>query len=188
MKWLDIDGARRLLILGGGDRGTLYGVFTLLRKIALLQPIEDLEVREESFAPIRILNHWDNLDGTIERGYAGRSIFWENDHVLKDLSRVRDYARLMASVGINGCSINNVNADARVVTPEYLSEVARIAEACRPWGVRLYISLNFASPREIGGVETFDPLDPAAVAFWKKTVDEVYRAAPDLGGFVLKAD
>ena len=118
----------------------------------------------------------------------GKSIFWENGHVVKDLSRVRDYARLMASVGINGCSINNVNADARVITPAYLPEVARIADAFRPWGVRLYLSLNFASPREIGGVKTFDPLDPDAVAFWKKTVDDVYRAIPDLGGFVLKAD
>ena len=188
LKWFDVDGKRRLLIVGGGDRGALYGVFSLLRRIALQQPIDSLGVREEPFAPIRILNHWDNLDGTIERGYAGKSIFWENGHVVEDLSRVRDYARLMASVGINGCSINNVNADARVVTPEYLSEVARIADAFRPWGVRLYVSLNFASPREIGGVETFDPLDPAAVAFWKKTVDEVYRAVPDLGGFVLKAD
>lgn len=94
----------------------------------------------------------------------------------------------MASVGINGCSINNVNADARVVSAEYLPEVVRIAETLRPWGVRMYISLNFASPREIGGAKTFDPLDPDAVAFWKKTVDAVYKAIPDLGGFVLKAD
>ena len=187
LKWID-DGHRRLLILGGGDRGAMYGVFALLRRIALEQAIDRLNVREEPFSPIRMLNHWDNLDGTIERGYAGKSIFWEADQVVDDLTRVRDYARLMASVGVNGCSINNVNADARVVTSEYLPEVARIAEALRPWGVRLYISLDFASPREIGGVETFDPLDPAAIEFWKKTVAEVYRAVPDLGGFVLKAD
>jgi alpha-glucuronidase len=101
---------------------------------------------------------------------------------------VADYARLMASIGINGCSINNVNADARIVTSTFLPEVARIAEAFRPWGVRMYISLNFASPRDVGGVKTFDPLDPGAVAFWKETIDEVYRIIPDLGGFVLKAD
>jgi alpha-glucuronidase len=94
----------------------------------------------------------------------------------------------MASIGVNGCSINNVNADARVVSQAYLPEVACLAEAMRPWGVRVYISLNFASPREIGGVKTFDPLDPGAVAFWKKTVDAVYSVVPDLGGFVLKAD
>jgi alpha-glucuronidase len=188
LKWLEVDGTRRLLILGGGERGALYGVFALLRRIALRQSILDGEVRETPFAPLRILNHWDNLDGTIERGYAGKSIFWEDGHVSDNLDRVRDYARLMASLGINGCTINNVNADARVVTREYLPEVARIAEAFRPWGVRVYISLDFSSPRELGGVETFDPLDPAAIAFWKKTIDDVYRAVPDLGGFVLKAD
>src|SRR4029079_1599684 len=90
--------------------------------------------RASPAAPIRIVNHWDNLDGTIERGYAGKSIFWENGNVAADLQRVHDYARLMASIGINGCSINNVNADARVVTPAFLPEVARIAKAFRPWG------------------------------------------------------
>ncbi|HEX3601597.1 MAG TPA: alpha-glucuronidase family glycosyl hydrolase [Lacipirellulaceae bacterium] len=188
LKTVAADKTKSLLIIGGGERGLLYGVFSLLRKIAVQQRVDSLDECESPAAPIRILNHWDNLDGTIERGYAGKSIFWENGHVAKDMSRVRDYARLMASVGINGCSINNVNADARVVTAEYLPEVARIAEAFRPWGVRMYISLNFAGPREVGGVQTFDPLDPKAVEFWKQTVDKVYRAIPDLGGFVLKAD
>ena len=188
IKTFDVSGKRTIAIVGGSDRGTLYGVFEVLRRIATGMPVDGVEVREDPAAPIRILNHWDNLDGTIERGYAGKSIFWDNGHVTQDLKRVRDYARLMASVGINGCSINNVNADARVVTPTFLPEVARIADAFRPWGVRMYVSLNFASPRDVGGVKTFDPLDPDAVAFWKKTVDEVYRAIPDLGGFVLKAD
>ena len=188
IKTFDHSGKHILAIAGGSDRGTLYGVFDFLRRIASGTSIDNIDIREEPAAPVRILNHWDNLDGTIERGYAGKSIFWDNGHVVKDLQRVRDYARLMASVGINGCSINNVNADARVVTPEFLPEVARIAEAFRPWGVRLYISLNFGSPRDIGGAKTFDPLDPDAVAFWKRTVDDVYRAIPDLGGFVLKAD
>jgi alpha-glucuronidase len=177
-----------IIITGASDRGVLYGTFALLRKIALHQPVDLLDVREEPYAPIRYLNHWDNLDGTIERGYAGKSIFWENGHVTSDLGRVRDYARLMASVGINGCAINNVNADVRVITPEYLPEVARIAVEFRKWGVRMLISLDFASPRKIGGIETFDPLDPQAVAFWKDAVDRVYRAVPDLAGFVLKAD
>jgi len=182
------NGKQSLAVIGNTDRGLLYGVFALLRRIATLEPIDSLEVCESPAAPIRILDHWDNLDGTIERGYAGKSIFWDDGHVTKDLKRLSDYARLMASVGINGCSINNVNADARVVTREYLPEVAQIAEAFRPWGVRVFISLNFASPRDVGGVKTFDPLDPAAVAFWQRTVDDVYRAVPDLGGFVLKAD
>jgi alpha-glucuronidase len=188
IKTFDVSGKRIVAIIGGSDRETLYGAFEVLRRIATGTPIYGVDIREEPAAPVRILNHWDNLDGTIERGYAGKSIFWDNGHVVQDLKRVRDYARLIASIGINGCSINNVNADARVVTPAFLPDVARIADAFRPWGVRMYISLNFASPRELGGAKTFDPLDPDAVAFWKKTVDEVYRVIPDLGGFVLKAD
>jgi alpha-glucuronidase len=188
LKTIQIDGHTRIVVAGANDRGVLYGTFALLRLLALHQPIDSLDVSEEPYAPIRFLNHWDNLDGTIERGYAGKSIFWDNGRVVSDLSRVRDYARLMASVGINGCSINNVNADVRVITSEYLPEVARIAAEFRKWGVRMLISLDFASPRKIGGIETFDPLDPRAVAFWKQQVDEVYRAIPGLAGFVLKAD
>ena len=188
LKSITVDGKSHLVITAPSERGVLYGAFTLLRMIGLEASIADLNVRDKPYAPIRILNHWDNLDGTIERGYAGRSIFWDKGHVTKDLSRVRDYARLLASVGINGCSINNVNADVRVISADLLPEVARIADAFRPWGVKLYLSLDFASPRKIGGIDTFDPLDPAAVAFWKRKIDEVYKAIPDLGGFVLKAD
>jgi alpha-glucuronidase len=182
------DGKTHLLITGTDDRGVLHGVFALLRRMQAGESIARLNLSESPAAPIRILNHWDNLDGTIERGYAGRSLFWESGKIVSDLSRVRDYARLMASVGINGCSINNVNADSRVVTAAYLPQVARVAEVFRNWGVKLYLSLDFASPRKIGGIDSFDPLDPRTVDFWKKTVDEVYRAIPDLGGFVLKAD
>jgi alpha-glucuronidase len=188
LKTLRNDGRTHIVIAGANDRGVLYGAFALLRKIAMHEPVDALNIRSEPYAQIRFLNHWDNLDGTIERGYAGKSIFWENGQVAQDLSRVRDYARLMASVGINGCSINNVNADVRVITPEYLTEVARIAAEFRKWGVRTLISLDFASPRKVGGIDSFDPLDPQAIAFWKEKVDEVYRAIPDLAGFVLKAD
>ncbi|HMP04805.1 MAG TPA: alpha-glucuronidase family glycosyl hydrolase [Lacipirellulaceae bacterium] len=183
-----IQSQRCLVVEAPNDRGVLYGAFALLRRLACGTALSQIDLREEPYAPIRMVNHWDNLDGTIERGYAGRSIFWEDGHVREDLSRVRDYARLLASVGINGCSINNVNADVRVITPEYLPELARIAEAMRPWGVRIFVSLNFAAPRDIGGVDTFDPLDERAVAFWKEAIDGVYQAVPDLGGFVLKAD
>lgn len=188
LRTISVDGRNHLVVTAPTERGVLYGAFTLLRMIALEAPVTDLNIRDKPYAPIRILNHWDNLDGTIERGYAGRSIFWENGHITKDLDRVRDYARLMASVGINGCSINNVNADTRVISAELLPEVARVADAFRPFGVKLYIALDFASPRKLGGISTFDPLDPAAVDFWKQKVDAIYKVVPDLGGFVLKAD
>lgn len=177
-----------LIIAGENHRGVVFGVFALLRMIALEESLENLNVRQSPYAPIRVLNHWDNLNGTIERGYAGRSVFWEGGHIREDLTRVNDYARLMASVGINGCSINNVNADVRAIDAEHLPEVARVAEVFRRWGLKTYLSLNFASPREIGGIDTFDPLDPAAVEFWNKKVAEIYEVIPDLGGFVLKAD
>src|SRR5262249_25366860 len=153
----------------------------LLRKIGLGEAIDALDERVGPFAPVRMLNHWDNLDGSIERGYAGRSIFFENDNMVENLSRVRDYARLMASLGINACSINNVNANTRVITKEFLPQLARVAEAFRPWGVRLYVSVDFSSPRKIGGLNTFDPLDPRVIDWWKNKVEEIYRAVPDFG-------
>ena len=188
LKTLKVGKRTHLVITAPNDRGVLYGAFALLRKIGLQEPVARLDISESPYAPVRFLNHWDNLSGSIERGYAGKSIFWEDGHVTKDLDRVSDYGRLMASVGINGCSINNVNADARVVSAAYLTEVAQLAAALRPWGVRVLISLNFASPRDIGKIDSFDPLDPQTVGFWKNTVDQIYRAVPDLAGCVLKAD
>ena len=181
-------GGRSIVITAQNDRGLLYGTFALLRKISLGESLADLDQKETPYSPIRWINHWENLDGSIERGYGGRSIFWENGRARADLSRVSDYGRLLASLGINGCSINNVNADPRVLSPEFLPEVVRIANALRPWGVKVLLSVDFGSPRSIGGLTTFDPLDPAVIAFWKNKVDEIYRAVPDLGGIVLKAD
>src|ERR1051325_9639340 len=135
-----------------------------------------------------MLNHWDHLDGTIERRYARASIFFANNNVVADLSRVRDYARLMASVGLNACSINNVNANPRVITAEFQPQLARVAEVFRVWGVRLFVSVDFSSPQKIGGLDTFDPLDARVAEWWKKKADEIYRVIPDFGGFVLKAD
>jgi alpha-glucuronidase len=180
--------ARYTVVAGGTGRGVLYGVFALLRKIALEQPVESLDETEIPFAPIRWVNHWDNLDGTIERGYGGRSIFWENRRARSDLSRVSDYGRLLASIGINACSINNVNADPQVLAPEMLLEIARIAAAFRPWGVRVAISVDFTSPKTLGTLDTFDPLDPRVAAWWSAKVDELYRAIPDLAGIIIKAD
>ena len=181
-------GTTHLVIASRDERGVLYGAFALLRMIALHNPLDRLDVIENPAAPIRMVNQWDNPDGTIERGYAGSSIFFENNTFVEDMSRVRDYGRLMASTGINACSINNVNADARVITREYRGQLVRVAGTLRPWGVRLFVSIDFSSPRKIGGLETFDPLDPHVAEFWKRTVDEIYRTIPDFGGFVLKAD
>lgn len=186
--WRSRGGMRHLVIAGGGERGALYGTFALLRHIALHRPIAGLQLREEPYAPVRWINHWDNLDGSIERGYGGRSLFFEGGKVREDLRAARDYARLLASLGINGCSVNNVNADVRVITPEFLPQLARLAQVFRPWGIPIAVSIDFSSPRKIGGLDTFDPLDERVAAWWRSKVEEIYRAVPDLAGFVLKAD
>ena len=188
LKTASVNGIPRLIITGPNDRGVLYGVFALLRKIGLHQPVSELDEKQAPYAPVRWVNEWNNLDGTIERGYGGLSIFFANDNVRSDLGRVRDYARLLASLGINGCTINNVNANPRAITTEFLPQIARVAEVFRPWGVRLSLSLDFSSPRSIGGLDTFDPLDARVVQWWKDKVDEIYRLIPDFGGFVIKAD
>ncbi|HET9217013.1 MAG TPA: alpha-glucuronidase family glycosyl hydrolase [Terriglobia bacterium] len=188
LKTVRNNGNRFIVITGQNDRGVLYGSFSLLRKIAFGEPVAELDHKENPYSPIRWINHWENLDGSIERGYGGRSIFWENGRARQDLSRVSDYGRLLASLGISGCSINNVNADPRVISTEFLPEIARVADALRPWGVKVVLAVDFGSPRTVGGLTTFDPLDPAVIAFWKNKVDEIYRAVPDLGGLVLKAD
>ena len=177
-----------LVVAGQNDRGVLYGAFTLLRRLGTHGDVSQLNEREEPAAPVRWINHWDNLDGTIERGYAGRSIFFDNGRVVDDLTRVRDYARLLASIGINGLTINNVNANPQVITDAFLPQVKRVADIVRPWGLAVSVAIDFSSPRRIGGLDTFDPLDPRVAAFWKDRVDAIYRAIPDLGGFVLKAD
>src|SRR5580765_356498 len=177
-----------VVIVGKDDRGVLYGAFSLLRRIAMHEPIEGLSDHQEPAAPIRWTNEWDNLDGSIERGYAGPSIFFERDGVATDLTRAGEYARLLASVGINGCAVNNVNANPRAITHDFVPQLARIARAFRPWGVSLAVSIDFSSPMKIGGLDTFDPRDPRVAAFWKDRVADIYRAIPDFGGFVLKAD
>jgi alpha-glucuronidase len=177
-----------VLITASNDRGVLYGTFALLRKLSLHEEVDHFDEQSAPYAPIRWTNEWDNLNGTIERGYAGRSIFFDADNVVSDLTRAGDYARLLASVGINGCTVNNVNANPRAITTEFLPQLARIADAFRPWGVRLSVSVDFSSPKTIGHLETFDPLDPKVTAWWKDKADEIYRAIPDLGGILLKAD
>ena len=188
LKTLTSGGVRYTVVTGSNERGVLYGAFALLRKMTLGEPVTALDERQSPATPVRWVNQWDNLDGSIERGYGGRSIFWEGGEARKDLSRVSEYGRLLASLGINGCSINNVNSDLRILTPETISQAARIAEALRAWGVQVVLSVDLGSPKTLGGLDTFDPLDPQVAAWWKSKVDEVYRAIPDLGGFVMKAD
>lgn len=177
-----------LLIAAQNDRGVLYGVFAVLRKMALYEPLDHLDEKEAPSAPFRWVNQWDNLDGSIERGYAGGSIFFEDNHVVQDLTRASDYARLLASIGIDGCTVNNVNASPRMLAADFLPQLARIADAFRPWGVRLSTSVDFASPKSVGGLNTFDPLDPAVTKWWRDKADQIYALIPDFGGFVLKAD
>ena len=188
IRWSDAPGKKSLRITGGDDRGVLYGVFALLSKIARHESLANIDETQHASASVRWVNDWDNLDGTIERGYGGRSIFFDADNVRSDLSRVNDYARLLASVGINGCAINNVNANPRVLTPEFLPQLVRIADIFRAWGVRLAIAVDVSSPMRIGGLDTFDPLDPTVAKWWRARFDEVYAIIPDLGGAVVKAD
>ncbi|MGH7994003.1 MAG: alpha-glucuronidase family glycosyl hydrolase, partial [Limisphaerales bacterium] len=188
LKAISVDGRRILIVTALNDRGVLYGTFTLLRKMALAESIAGLDDEENPYAPVRVINQWDNLNGTVERGYAGGSIFWANGHIVPDLTRVGDYVRLLASLGIDGCSINNVNADPHAIDSEHIPEIARVAAAFRPWGVKLFVCINFGSPKSIGGLDTFDPLDPRVIDFWNKKVEEIYAAIPDFGGFIMKAD
>lgn len=144
-----------------------------------------LEPQGEPYYEYRILNHWDNLDDSVERGYAGASIWnWTGD---LPVERIHEYGRLNRSIGINGSVLNNVNANPRILTPEYLKRVAQIADILRGYGIRTYLSINFASPQALKELPTADPLDPAVAGWWKDKVDEIYRSIPDFGGFLVKA-
>jgi alpha-glucuronidase len=177
-----------IVVEGGDARGALYGAFALLRLIAQERSLAVLGVSEAPSAPVRWTNEWDNPDGSIERGYGGRSIFFDEHAVRADISRVRGYARLLASVGINGVTINNVNADPKLLDDENLKGVARIAEEFRQYGIRVSMSIDMSSPQVIGGLATFDPLEPQVAEWWKAKVEEIYRFVPDFGGVVIKAD
>jgi alpha-glucuronidase len=183
-----VHGFNCIVIVGGSDRGVLYGVFAFLSRIAREENVFGLNEFEQPSALVRWADQWDNLDGTIERGYGGRSIFFDNGSARADLTRASEYARLLASVGINGCNVNNVNANLHVLDSDFIPQLARIAEAFRPWGVRMGVSVDMSMPKTVGGLDTFDPLDPRVEEWWQKKFDEVYRAIPDLGGVVVKAD
>jgi alpha-glucuronidase len=176
------------VIASGGEAGALYGVFHFLRLLQTLQPIDRLNVSQRPRLALRVLNHWDNLDGTVERGYAGRSL-WDWEALPQKIDpRLRDYARANASVGINGSVLNNVNADARSLSTEYLLKAAAVADTFRPYGVRVYLSARFSAPVELGGLKTADPFDAEVKAWWRDKAEEIYRLIPDFGGFLVKAN
>jgi alpha-glucuronidase len=178
----------RIVIAANGGTGLLYGAFALLRHLQLHGPLDGLNVVSAPKIERRLLNHWDNLARSSERGYAGFSI-WEWFYLPEIRSpRYRDYARACASLGINGTVLTNVNADAEILTPFYLERVAALAEELRPFGVRVYLPARFSAPIEIGGMKTADPLDPGVAEWWRVKVREVYRYVPDFGGFIVKAN
>ena len=182
------DGRAATVVAANTDAGALYGSFHLLRLLQTGQPVDALDLREAPKVKLRVLNHWDDLNRHVERGYSGQSIWdW---HRLPDWldPRYTDYARANASIGINGTVLNNVNANAQILTPMYLDKVAALAGVLRPYGIRVYLSARFSAPMEIGGLKTADPKDPAVRRWWRAKTDEIYALIPDFGGFLVKAN
>lgn len=187
-------------ITSPSDIGLLYGTYRLLQLQTLGTTAQDFELSDSPFHDIRLLNHWDNLDGNSERGYAGKSIFWNVEGFPATLgeNQVADlpnnplsnttYARANASVGINGAVLNNVNASPKMLTTEVLQMARQYADALRPYGIRVYLAVNFSSPAVIGGLKTSDPMDKEVQRWWKDKAREIYSLIPDFGGFLVKAN
>lgn len=166
------------------ESGLLYGAYTLLRQQAI-NPMANYKVHSDPAFALRLLNHWDNPDGSIERGYAGKSIFeWFN----LDEQLIKEYARANASIGINGSVLNNVNASPKMLTTEYLKEVKKIADILRPYNIKVYLSINFGTPKALNETKTADPLDKSVIKWWQKKAKEIYKLIPDFGGFLVKAN
>ncbi|MCL2603165.1 MAG: alpha-glucuronidase [Defluviitaleaceae bacterium] len=184
-------GPEGLTVTGGCEKGLLYGVYGLLSRLCLGEPVETMNVREKPAVKHRVLNHWDNANGTVERGYAGASLFFKEGRIGYDLVRLKDYARLLANVGINEICVNNVNVyrdSAKLLTDEMLPDLAKVAEVFRPFGIRLIIAVHFDSPVILGGLETADPANEVVARFWEESAARVYEYVPDLAGFLMKAD
>lgn len=188
LRTMAVDGKDMTVIAADTDQGLLYGVFHFLRLAQTNVPLDRIAVRSVPRTGLRLLNHWDNLDGMVERGYAGQSIWdwWR----LPDWKgpRYRDYARANASIGINGTVLNNVNAKSESLTAPYIAKAAALADVFRPYGIKVYLSARWTAPMELDGLKTADPLDPQVAAWWKAKADEIYRAIPDFGGFLVKAN
>lgn len=188
IKTIKLNDGNHILITGKTDIGVLYGVFNFLRLMQTNKSIENLNIVDSPKINIRMLNHWDNLDRTVERGYAGFSLWnWQKlpgfiDH------RYVDYARANASIGINGTVLTNVNANALILTPQYLEKVEALAKIFRPFGLKVYLTARFSAPIEIGGLKTADPYDAEVINWWKEKAKEIYARIPDFGGFLVKAN
>ncbi|HRZ96455.1 MAG TPA: alpha-glucuronidase family glycosyl hydrolase [Paludibacter sp.] len=184
----NIKGQNITIVAANTNAGLLYGVYGLLRIIQTQQFSYNLNIKEKPSFDIRILNHWDNLDGTVERGYAGRSI-WKWDELPGKIStRYKAYARANASIGINATVLNNVNASPKMLSAETLEKVKAIAGELRPFNIKVYLAINFSSPKEIGGLATADPLDKNVRKWWAEKAKEIYKLIPDFGGFLVKAN
>ena len=201
IKSILLKGNKVTVITSKSEKGVLYGVFHFLRLMQTEKPIVSLEIVEEPLVDLRMLNHWDGLDGSIERGYAGKSLWKWDELPDKVNSRIRDYARFCASIGINGAVLNNLNTDSRILRADYLEKVKALADELRRWGIQTYLSVNFASPiapsgasdkqklkEGIGNLKTADPLNPKVQEWWRDKADEIYKLIPDFGGFLIKAD
>lgn len=180
----------QIVVEASEPKGVLYGTFALIRQIQLSEPIKKLDIIRKPAMPLRMMNHWDNMDGSIERGYSGNSFFFKDDDILVN-DRTITYARLMASIGINAVVINNVNVKGCatwLVTEKYFAKLKLLFKVFAGYGIKLYLSLNFAAPMEIGGLDSADPLSDDVRAWWKKRMEIVFNAVPNLGGFLIKAD
>ncbi|WP_291103786.1 MULTISPECIES: alpha-glucuronidase family glycosyl hydrolase [unclassified Flavobacterium] len=188
IKTIKLKDKNHILITGKTDVGVLYGVFNFLRLLQTNKPIENLNIVDSPKINIRMLNHWDNLDRTVERGYAGFSLWnWQKLPDFID-QRYIDYARANASIGINGTVLTNVNANALILTPQYLEKVEALAKVFRPYGLKVYLTARFSAPMEIGGLKTADPYDAEVINWWKEKAKEIYARIPDFGGFLVKAN
>lgn len=183
-----VGGRSSFTIAANSDVGAVRGTFRFLRILQSQGSLSAVSLTEAPAIQLRVLNHWDNLDGSVERGYAGHSL-WDWNALPGSLpERYRDYGRANASIGINGSVLTNVNANATVLTAPYLQKVKALAGVFRPYGVRVYLTARFSAPIELGGLKTADPLDPTVRAWWKNKIDEIYSVIPDFGGFVVKAN
>lgn len=177
-----------IILESSAEKGLLYAAYHLLRLQAEGNDCKNLNISESPLYEYRILNHWDNIDGTVERGYAGKSL-WKWEELPTVISPAYEkYARANASVGINGTVLNNVNASVEILSDKYLAKVKALSDIFRPYGIKVYLSVNFASPMKLGGLDTADPMDEKVAEWWKRKVHEIYSLIPDFGGFLVKAN